>query len=217
MSAQEPGEAEEEIVDPTSDMRNKGIRGQLAERPDDLNGRKLTIYSNNKQNANHFMEEVARAMGEEFPGLQIEETVYKPRASEPGSQWDLIEEVSQTSDIVLVGFGDCGSCSLYTVHDAYQFEKNGISTVSYSSDKFLKLSRFDALSREVPGLPIVEFEHPIADLDPDEVKTRKITDEIVEDTIQALTRPAEEVEDDFASRYSTEDFDGKPKFDVCTI
>lgn len=206
------------IVDPTADLQPEDRTGQLAERPKSLDGKHITLYSNNKQNSDHFLRGVGDALLERYPDATIaDDIVYKSRASEPGTRWGLIEKVSPKTDVVLVAYGDCGACSLYTIHDVIQFERRGVPAVAYCSDKFMRLSRYDALNSGVPGLPIVQFEHPIADLTPEQVRDNRITDEVVEDTEKALTTESLAIEEDFASRYSVDDFDGRPSFDICTL
>lgn len=210
-------EITEEILDPIADFEEKGRQYRLATRPDTLDGKRIVLYSNNKQNSDHFLEGVGAGIREASPDAEISEVTYKPTASSPGDKWDLIDDVEERADIVLLAYGDCGSCTTYTVYDAIEFERRGIPTVSFSSEKFIGLGRYDALHRGAPGLPLVEFDHPIASLEPDEVKERRVTEHIVTETIQALTNPAGQVEQDFASRYSPEEFENRPQFDQCTI
>ena len=207
----------EEILDPTGEIGEKGRKYRLADRPDSLKGKHVKLYSNNKQNSDHFLEGVAEGLRENSPGVDIADVVYKPTASSPGDNWGLIDEVAEEADIVLLAYGDCGSCTTYTVYDAIEFERRGIPTASFSSEKFIDLGRYDALHRGAPGLPIIEFDHPIANLEPDEVKETRSTPEVIKEAIQALTKPAGQVEQDFASRYSPDDFESRPQFDKCTI
>lgn len=208
---------EEEILDPTGEISEKGRKYRLADRPESLNGQRIVLYSNNKQNSDHFLRAVADGIREEFPDAEISDVVYKPAASSPGEKWDLIEEVAEDADLVLLAYGDCGSCTTYTVYDAIEFERRDIPTASFSSEKFIDLGRYDALHRGAPGLPLIEFGHPIASLDAEAVKAERATDEIIDETIQALTNPAGQVEQDFAGRYSPEDFENRPQYDQCTI
>lgn len=209
--------ANEEILDPTGETSEKGRKYRLAERPDSLEGLRVALYSNNKQNSDHFLEGIAEGLRESYPDVEIVDVVYKPTASSPGDNWGLIDEVAAEADIVLLAYGDCGSCTTYTVYDAIEFERRGIPTVSFSSEKFIDLGRYDALHRGAPGLPIVEFDHPIASLEPEEVKETRSTLEVTKETIRALTNPRGQIEQEFASRYSPDDFESKPQFDQCTI
>lgn len=208
---------DEEILDPTGEVGDKGRKYRLADRPESLNGKRIVLYSNNKQNSDHFLEGVAESIKEEYPEADISEVMYKPTASSPGDKWDLIDEAEEEADIVLLAYGDCGSCTTYTVYDAIEFERRGIPTASFSSEKFINLGRYDALHRGAPGLPLIEFDHPIANLDAEEVKETRATQDVIDETLKALTNPSGQVEQDFASRYSPEEFDSRPQFDQCTI
>lgn len=207
----------EEILDPTGEIGDKGRKYRLAERPESLDGKRLALYSNNKQNSDHFLEGVAAGIQAEYPEATIADMVYKPTASSPGENWDLIDKVAEDADIVLLAYGDCGSCTTYTVYDAIEFEQQGIPTASYSSEKFIDLGRYDALHRGAPGLPLVEFDHPIASLEPEEVKETRSTQAVIDETLQVLTNPAGQIEQEYAARYSPEDFESRPQFDQCTI
>lgn len=207
----------EEILDPTGDFEEKGRKYRLASRPDSLDGERVVLYSNNKQNSDHFLSGVGERLREAFSEVDISDIVYKPTASSPGDKWGLIDQVATKADIVLLAYGDCGSCTTYTVYDAIEFERRGIPTVSFSSEKFIGLGRYDALHRGAPGLPLVEFAHPIASLDADEVTQRRVTEAVVEDSLKALTSPSGRVEQEFAGRYSPEEFESRPQFDQCTV
>lgn len=206
----------QEILDPTGNVSEKGRQVRLSQRHDDLDGLRVTLYSNNKQNSDHFLQGVTEAIAVDH-GIEVSEVVYKPAASSPGSRWGLIDEVAANSDVVLLAYGDCGSCTTYTVSDAIEFERRGIPTVSYSTDEFIQLGQYDAFHRGCPGLPIVEFEHPIASLDGAEVTAKRVTDKIVEETVTALTYPEERLESEYAQRYSPDDFDTRPTYDICSM
>lgn len=204
-----------EILDPSGQVSGQGRRVPLATRFDDLDGRQITLYSNNKQNSDHFLEAVASALTAEHD-VEVSEVVYKPAASSPGSRWGLLDEVAADTDAVLLAYGDCGSCTTYTVHDAIEFERRGIPTVSYSTDEFVALGQYDAFHRGCPGLPLVQIEHPMASIDADLVPTR-VTDAVVSETVRALTGPASQLETEYAGRYSPDDFETRPSYDRCTF
>jgi len=207
----------EEILDPMGEVGEKGRKYRLADRPESLDGQRIVLYSNNKQNSDHFLRGIANGINKAYQDAEIVTLVYKPAASSPGDKWDLIEEVAEKADIVLLAYGDCGSCTTYTVSDAIEFERRGIPTASFSSEKFIDLGRYGALHRGAPGLPLIEFDHPIANLDAEAVKAERSTQEIIDETIQALTNPAGHLEQEYAGRYSPEEFDSRPQFDHCTI
>jgi hypothetical protein len=206
----------EEILEPTPDTEEEDIV-ELATRPSTLDDLTVTLYSNNKQNSDYFLEAVGSQINSEFDENRVEGVTYKPSAASPGSRWDLIDELAETSDVVLMAYGDCGSCTTYTITDCIELEKRGIPTVCYTSDNFLGLGQYDAYHLGCPGLPIIDFEHPVAGLTREEVEAQRVTPEIVDETVAALTDDAQEVFDRYASRYSIDEFMTRPDFDTCTI
>lgn len=209
--------SDQEVLDPTGDFSQPKQEVSLAPRLGDLSGKHISLYSNNKQNSDHFLRGVGAALQERYPDVTVGDVVYKKHASNPGSRWGLIDEIAADADAVLVAYGDCGSCTSYTVYDAVAFEKRGIPTVSYSSQKFIRLGQFEAFHHGCAGLPLVEFEHPIAMLDESEVYERRVTADVVQETDTALTAPAEQVAREYASRFSEADIKERPQFDVCTL
>lgn len=204
-----------EILDPSGEVSGRGRQVPLATRFDTLDGRHLTLYSNNKQNSDHFLETVASALTADHD-VEVSEVVYKPAASSAGSRWGLLDEVASDTDGVLLAYGDCGSCTTYTVHDAIEFERRGLPTVSYSTDEFVALGQYDAFHRGCPGLPLVQIAHPMASIDADQVPTR-VTDGVVSETVRALTGPASQLETEYAGRYSPDEFETRPSYDRCTF
>jgi hypothetical protein len=205
------------ILDPTASVETSDKNVSLAARFGTLDGQTVALYSNNKQNSDHFLRALAESLTKRYPELEVGDVTYKPQAANPGSRWGIVDEIARNADVALVAYGDCGACTSYTVYDALELESRGVPTASFSSTKFIDLGRFEALHHNCPGLPIIEFEHPIASLPAEDVGPERVTESVVEETDFALTAPAADVAESFSNRYSAEDFDGRPQFDNCTI
>ena len=191
---------EEEIVDPFASEPEERDRA-LANRLESLSGARIAVFSNTKKNADHFLRGVGEHLEAHYD-VEVSDVVYKDVATS-GADEEVYDRLREY-DGVLLAYGDCGSCSSWTMYDAFQLEDSGIPTAVFCSEEFTTLCQFEAENQGVPGLPIVEFGHPIADLDPDTVVDERVTDEVVERTVEALTTPAEELPEIYEGRYTGE-------------
>lgn len=206
--------ADEEILSPFPDEQTSDETA-LTDRLRALSGANIALFSNNKRNSDHFLEGVGEHIATSA-GAMVSEVFYKPVATSPAE--DSLYEQLEEYDAVLIAYGDCGSCSSWTIHDAIQLEKAGVPTVVYCSDAFTGLGQYEAENQECPGLPIIEFEHPIADLAPEDVRTDRVTDAVCEETVQALTDSPEALVDRYKGRYIDEGADEPPEtFGSCSI
>jgi len=130
----------------------------------------------------------------------VSDVIYKPTATSAAPD-DTYHELGQY-DAVLTAYGDCGSCSSWTIHDAIQLEESGVPTVVFCSEEFTTLCQFESENQSCPGLPIVEFEHPIADVDPEVVREERVTDAICDEVVEALTSEPEELRARYEGRYT---------------
>jgi hypothetical protein len=190
----------EEILSPIPDQTTDD-ETVLADRPSSITGLSVGLLSNTKKNSDHFLRGVAERL-ESDTGIATSEVIYKPTATSAAPD-EIYEELTQY-DVVLTAYGDCGSCSSWTIHDAIQLEKDGIPTVVFCSEEFTTLCQFESENQTCPGLPIVEFAHPIADIDPETVRTERVTDQICEEVIGALTAAPETLVDSYKGRYTNE-------------
>lgn len=192
--------SKEDTVNPVPDRTTSGD-SVLSDRLSSLDGKTVGLLSNAKKNSDHFLESVAAHLRERAD-VTVADLITKPTATSPAD--DEVYEQLAAYDVVLTAYGDCGSCSSWTMHDAIQMEKRGIPTVVFCSEEFTTLCQFEAENQECPGLPIVEFEHPIADLDPDTVREKRVTDAIVDEVVDALTDSTDALMNRYQGRYTAE-------------
>lgn len=171
----------------------------MADRLESLLGARIVLFSNTKKNPDHFLTAVGERL-ENDHNVTVSDVVYKDVATSAAD--DEVYDHLREYDAVLLAYGDCGSCSSWTMYDAFQLEGMGVPTVVFCSEEFTTLCQFEAENQGVSGLPIVEFEHPVADLDPETVINERVTDEIVADTTEALTTPPGVLKDRYQGRYT---------------
>lgn len=190
----------DEILDPTPSQSGTD-ESVLTDRPATLDGASIGLLSNSKKNSDHFLQSVGTHL-QSVADIDVSEVVYKPTATSAAP--DDIYEALRQYDAVLTAYGDCGSCSSWTIHDAIQLEESGIPTVVFCSEEFTTLCQFESKNQSCPGLPIVEFEHPIADVDPEVVREERVTDAICDEVVEALTSDPETLRDRYEGRYTDE-------------
>src|SRR5438270_13891714 len=112
------------IMDPTGRSEAQASAGlALAPRRADLSGASVGLLENGKQNAARFLEEVVGVLRERY-GVG-EATLRRKDAFSAPAPPELVEELSRVSDVVVIGVGDCGSCSASAIADGVLFQRRG--------------------------------------------------------------------------------------------
>ncbi|HTU84813.1 MAG TPA: UGSC family (seleno)protein [Solirubrobacteraceae bacterium] len=172
------------ILDPTglSDRGDTNPALTLAPRPADLGGLKIGLLENGKQNARLFIEEVADVLRERYGAgeatLRLKEVFTAPAPPE------LIDELCAESDVVVIGIGDCGSCSASAVADGVLFERHGTPAAVICSEAFITTADAMAQVQGAPGYHYLTTPHPVAGLTPAQVRER--AERVAADVAQVL-------------------------------
>src|ERR1700728_3172786 len=66
-----------------------------------------------------------------------------------------LKELAEQCDAVVLGVGDCGSCTSWTVRDAFDLEVAGIPSVIVVAHSFEYLAKVEATALGLPELGIV--------------------------------------------------------------
>jgi hypothetical protein len=64
-------------------------------------------------------------------------------------------------DVAIVGLGTCGSCTMWTMHDALAAADRGIPTVAVVTEHFAPLARMFAERGGRPDLPLYVLPYPL--------------------------------------------------------
>lgn len=158
------------MIDPTGTTTSAAGPTPLAPRPADLRGRTVGLLANTKQNAERFLDEV----GELLRGQQdIAGVVRRKKLSITDTvPPDMLAELVEQCDVVVVGVGDCGSCSASAVADGLALEAAGIPAVVICTEAFTVSADAMAALQGTPGYRYVHTEHPVAPLDGPGVRKR---------------------------------------------
>jgi hypothetical protein len=180
------------ILDPTGTMTTSAAKPAAARAPRlaSLRGKRVGLLINTKVNARPFLEEVGRLLEEKYDVSLTERTKVNFAVPEPE---DVIKELVASSDVVITGVGDCGSCWAAAAADGVVLEAAGVPVAAIITDSFIPTADAMAALRGAPGFKYATTAHPVAVLTEDKVKERaaRVLDDVV-----ALLTEAPETEDE---------------------
>jgi hypothetical protein len=159
-----------DVLDPTGRSSARSTDATLAPRPAELSGLRIGLLENTKHNAALLLDELAGHLEKEHGAravLRRTKTAFAlPMPDE------LREEFVAECDVVLVGVGDCGSCSASAVADGIAFERAGVPAAVICSDAFTVTASSMAAVQGAPDYAYLTTAHPVAILSPDAVAER---------------------------------------------
>lgn len=171
------------ILDPTgASARQAKPAAPRAPRPATLQGKRVGLLINTKQNARPFLEEVGRLLAERYGVTLTERTKVNFAVPEPE---DVIKDLAQASDVIVTGVGDCGSCSAAAAADGVVFEAAGVPVAAIITDSFRATASAMAELRGAPGYRYATTAHPVAVLTEDQVRERAA--QVIDDVVALLT------------------------------
>jgi hypothetical protein len=172
------------ILDPTGSVKSKAATAAAprARRPSSLNGARVGLLINTKQNARPFLEEVGRLLTEKYDVTLTERTKVNFAVPEPD---EVIKELVADSDVVITGVGDCGSCSAAAAADGVVLETAGVPVAAIITESFIPTADAMAALRGAPGYKYATTAHPVAVLTEDKVKERAA--QVIDDVVALLT------------------------------
>jgi hypothetical protein len=160
----------EALNDPTAGARSGSAVAGQARRPADLRGRRVGLLANTKRNAEEFLDAVADLLAAEHGAADVlrrrKNSITDPVPAE------ILAELVDGCDVVVVGVGDCGSCSASAIADGIALEAAGVPAVVICSDAFTVSADAMAELQGRPGYDYVTTAHPVAPLDADGVRER---------------------------------------------
>lgn len=140
-----------------------------APRPGDLTGLTVGIMYNMKPNGRELLSAIADLLVERYGMVATEpmrtEGVFLPSPEQ-------FDNMTAACDVLLVGLGDCGSCSACSVHVAIDFERRGIPAAAICTTPFLKSGEAMSKRQGFAGYGFAMVEHPLSSLTIDELRER---------------------------------------------
>jgi hypothetical protein len=159
------------MIDPTANPAGASVGiPPLAGRPADLRGRTVGLLANTKKNAEEILGEVGDLLQRDHGVAQVVRRK-KLSITDPVPD-DILADLVEQCDVVVVGVGDCGSCSASAVADGLALEAAGIPAVVMCTEAFTVSADAMAELQGSPGYRYVRTAHPVALLDADGVRER---------------------------------------------
>lgn len=160
----------EAMIDPTGGPSATAAGPRHARRPERLDGLVVGLVANPKKNAEPFLDAVGELLAAEH-GIAGVVRTRKTSITDPVPPATL-DGLARRCDVVLIGVGDCGSCSAAAVADGIAFEAAGVPAAVICTDAFRVSADAMARLQGSPGYTYVTTEHPVAPLDADGVRER---------------------------------------------
>jgi len=160
-----------------------------APRPVSLQGKRVGLLINTKNNARPFLEEVGRLLEDRYDVTLTQRTKVNFAVPEPEN---VIKELIAENDVIITGVGDCGSCSAAAAADGVVLESAGVPVAAIITESFIPTADAMAALRGAPGYKYATTAHPVAVLTEDKVKERAA--QVLDDVVALLVEP-EKVEE----------------------
>ncbi|MCI2416531.1 hypothetical protein MOQ72_03770 [Saccharopolyspora sp. K220] len=176
----------EAMIDPTFRPAANAEAGARAARPDGLSGLTVGLLANTKKNAEQFLDAVGSQLAAQHGTAGVVRRK-KLSIADPAPA-PMLAELVESCDVIVVGVGDCGSCSASAVADGLAIEAAGRPAVVICSDAFRLSADAMAEAQGESGYAYLTTPHPVAPLTADEVGER--AQEILPEIVGMLTAPS---------------------------
>lgn len=156
-----------------------------------LDGVRIGVLENTKRNAAPILDALADELGNRYDLAGVVRRTKKQFAM-PFSE-EQLDELRGEVDVVVIGVGDCGSCSAAAVADGIALEEIGIPTAVICTDAFEGNSRAMAKLKGNADFDFLITNHPVANLTSDGVRDRgrSLADSVIDRLVEAS--PADEI------------------------
>jgi hypothetical protein len=159
------------IIDPTKGARREvESRGSKVSMATSLRGMRVGLLDNKKRHAADILD----AVGKSLESLDEEITLVRLTKHDFAMPLPdaLVKEIQEACDVVVIGVGDCGSCSASAVADGINLESRGIASAVICTDAFSVTSQAMAKLEGQPDFQFLLTAHPIANLTADDIAAR---------------------------------------------
>ncbi|MGE0502013.1 MAG: UGSC family (seleno)protein [Rhizobiaceae bacterium] len=134
--------------------------GTLARRRIPAGGLRVTLLNNGKPKTVPLLRHIADELSRRYPVASV--SVH----SKPSAAFTIDDETAASlagsSDLLISGLGDCGSCSACSLQDALQLERLGVPASVVITDAFIDVCGRVAARLGFPGYQPIVVPHPAA-------------------------------------------------------
>ena len=151
---------------PSDDVAASAVAPRLST----FDGATIGIMFNSKPNGATLLTAIADLLAEQFAIKEILPAVRTEGVFLPSP--DQLTTMASQADFVLIGLGDCGSCSACSIQVATDFERLGVPAAAICTTPFLKSGRAMAARQGMPDYEFAMVQHPLSSLTTDELRER---------------------------------------------
>ena len=141
-----------------------------ADRTHALDGATVGLMHNVKPNARELLTLISELLSERYPIRPVVGPVRTKHVMLPSDEQ--LDDMAAACDVVLVGLGDCSSCSSLSAHMAIDFERRGVPAVVVGTKPFEKAVEAMGRRHGYADIPFAKVEHPVSSLDTEGLRAR---------------------------------------------
>jgi hypothetical protein len=123
-------------------------------------GFRVTLLNNGKPKTVPLLSYLIEEFGRHFPVASVE-IVSKPSAAFTIDE-EQAQQLSRSTDLLISGLGDCGSCSACSLQDALALERLGVPAAVVITDPFVDVCSRVATRMGYAGYVPIVVPHPVA-------------------------------------------------------
>jgi hypothetical protein len=175
------------IVNPVADFQD--FLGKPAtdipQRPATISGKRIAVLPNWKTGLRPFMRVLADRFNSDTNAknaFYLETDWLFTHPDRVGLIAPAVDKLAKECDLMVAGVGDCGGCTLWSVHACVEFEKRGIPTSVIVTDVFEHRAHQLLTSLGYPHIPVLVVANPVIYLTEPEINRRidGLLDKLVE-------------------------------------
>lgn len=127
-----------------------------APRPRTLDGARVALYWNGKQNGLDALDRTRECLAERFRDITFIDVIGELGGTNRYLSPEQLDRLSRDADVVVATSADCGSCTSWLMRDLCALERRGLPAVAYTAAIFDADSRFSTKTFGVPeACPII--------------------------------------------------------------
>ncbi len=180
------------IINPVADGaadQADAERHPAAKRPKTLDGKRIGLYWNGKNNGDIALRMVQDKLAKRFKNVTFNFIVGENGGITRYASPAQLDMMKQEIDVCIATTADCGSCTSWLIRDMCELERRGIATVGYTAEVFDEDAHFSCKTFGVPeACPVIV---PQTFTNRTEPELQKLVDDSFEKVIEGLTKDRE--------------------------
>lgn len=156
------------VASPEADAEG-AERYSPAVRPSTLDGARIALYWNGKQNGKYALDHVRTVLSDKFENVTFVDVFGELGGTNRYLSESQLDELAETVDVAVCTTADCGSCCSWLMRDLCELERRGIPAVGYTAEIFTEDANFSTKTFGVPEACPLIVPECFSNKTPDEV------------------------------------------------